>query len=262
MHYLYFIKVRVLLSLTYRFETLSTVFIQLILLVINSFFWKAVYGNSTGTSDISLEQMLIYTVISSLMSSFFCKSVENVIRNKVREGNVAVDLIKPLDMFGMYFASDVGDIIVNLCLKALPMFIFASIFIAIPVPASFFHLLLFLLSVIVSFLIIWLIAAIFGMINFWVIDIGPLGGVKDYIITFLSGSIVPTWFFPDWAAKILTFTPFIYIYQMPISIFIGKTGLLEGLYGIGIQSLWCFLFFALFTFMKRKTVSSLIVQGG
>jgi len=262
LHYLYFIKVRVLVSMAYRFEAISTVFIQFIILAVNVFFWKAVYGNAEAVAGTTLKQMLIYSVISLVMTCFFCKSVEQRLRQQVREGNVAVDIIKPIDMFLMHFSNDVGNIIVNLSQKALPMILFACIFITPPIPASAAHFALFCISSVFSFLILWLIAAIFGMLNFWITDIGPIGDVKDLIITFLSGSIVPVWFFPPVIGNILAFTPFIYTYQTPISIFIGKLTVYDGLFQILIQGIWCLLFYLLFSIMKKRALNNLMVQGG
>jgi len=264
MAYLYFIKVRIMISLAYRFETISSVLIQFIILSVNAFFWRAVYANyGNGTvQNTDLNQMLIYSVMSILLGCFFCKSVEGKLRQKIRDGSVAADYVKPINLFGMFFADDIGEIIVNIIQRFIPVIVFSCIFIAPPVPASALHFLLFLLSACVSFFILWFIAAIFGLLNFWLIDIGPIGGAKDIIISFLSGSIIPIWFFPESIQKILAFTPFIYIYQTPIGIYIGRTGIDEALKVIAIQILWGVIFYGLFSFIKTKALKNIMVQGG
>ena len=261
--YLYFIKVRILESLAYRFEAVSTMLIQFIILTVNVFFWKAVYASTGGpVQDTTLEEMLNYSIMSGVLSCFFSATVEQKIRQRVREGNVAVDFIKPINPFGMYFAEDVGGILVNTVQKAFALIIFACIFIIIPAPASAVRLLLFLISAIFSFVILWVIAAVFGVLNFWLIDIGNIGGVKTYIIAFLSGSIIPTWFFPGLVRRILAFTPFIYIYQTPVAIYIGRTPLNEACFAIVIQLVWAALLLWTFTLIKNRAMGRLIVQGG
>jgi ABC-2 type transport system permease protein len=262
MAYLYFIKVRVLISLAYRFEAISSIFIQFIILAVDAFFWRAVYANYDIVQDVDLNQMLTYAVMSVLLNSFFCRSVEDKLRSKIRDGSVATDYIKPINFFGMLLAEDAGGIVVNMTQRFLPLIIFSCIFITPPIPASALHFLLFLLSACVSFFILWLIAAIFGLLNFWLIDIGPIGGAKNIIIAFLSGSIVPIWFFPDNIQRILAFTPFIYIYQTPIGIYIGRTAVDEVMPIIGIQIIWVAVFFALFWLIKVKALKNIMVQGG
>ncbi|OJU08340.1 MAG: hypothetical protein BGN88_13490 [Clostridiales bacterium 43-6] len=100
------------------------------------------------------------------------------------------------------------------------------------------------------------------MFNFWVIDLGPLGVVKDMIIAFLSGSTVPIWFFPGVFKTIFSFLPFVYIYQFPISIYIGKASVPNALVGLLIQIFWAFLFFLLFLSVNKKAKRHLMIQGG
>ena len=70
---------------------------------------------------------------------------------------------------------------------------------------------LFLVSVVLSFLINWLIAALFGMIAFTAVNISALIQVKKHLLRLLSGSIIPVWFFPDSVARVLSALPFVTI---------------------------------------------------
>ena len=183
-------------------------------------------------------------------------------RDKIRDGSVAQDYIKPVNLFGMFLAEDVGEIVVNITQRFLPIIIFAGIFIVVPLPASGLHLLLFMISIFFSFFILWFIAAIFGLLNFWLIDIGPIGIAKNHIILFLSGSIVPIWFFPAPVQNVLAFTPFIYTYQTPIGIFIGRTSPEQALTEILVQIFWFIFFLGLLFFVKRKALKNIMIQGG
>ena len=260
--YLYFIKVRILVSLAYRFETISSVVIQFIILAVNAFFWRAVYANYDTVQNTDLNQMLVYSVMSVLLTAFFCRTVEGKLRQKIRDGSVATDYIKPVNFFGMFLAQDVGEIAVNMTQKFIPIILFSCIFITPPLPASVHGFFLFLLSACVSFFILWLIGAIFGLLNFWLVDVGPIGGAKNIIISFLSGSIIPIWFFPANIQTILAYTPFIYMYQTPIGIYIGRTGLRDSFTQIAIQLAWCAVFYGLFRFVKAKAMTNIMVQGG
>ena len=260
--YLYFIKVRILISLAYRFQAISAIFVQFIILSITAFFWQAVYANRDVVQDVDLNQMLTFTVMSTILGCFFVHTVEDKMQRKIRDGSVAQDYIKPVSLFGMFLAEDFGEIAVNIIQRFIPIIIFATIFIVFPLPASGLHFLLFAISTVFSFFILWFIAAIFGLLNFWLIDIGPIGGAKNHIILFLSGSIVPIWFYPDFVQRILAFTPFVYTYQTPIGIFIGRTSLEQAITEMAIQVFWCVFFFALFHFVKSKALKNIMVQGG
>jgi len=260
--YFYFIKVRILISLAYRFEALSSILVQFVILSINAYFWRAVYGSRDVVQDVDLYQMLTFSVISTLLGCFFVHTVEGKMHSKIRDGSVAQDYIKPISLFGMFLAEDMGEIVVNITQRFIPVIIFASIFIVIPMPASWLHFLFFAVSVFFSFFILWFIAAIFGLLNIWLIDLGPISGAKNTVILFLSGSIVPVWFYPESIQRVLAFTPFIYTYQTPIGIFIGRTSIESAFAEIGVQVFWCLLFFSLFIFVKSKALKNVMVQGG
>jgi ABC-2 type transport system permease protein len=97
---------------------------------------------------------------------------------------------------------------------------------------------------VLSYMILWLISAIVGLTSFWVVELGPLGHIKNALVGTISGSFIPVWFFPDAIRKFLEFLPFMYIYQLPIGIYIGKTDMTESIKGMAVQLLWvCILLF-------------------
>jgi len=53
--------------------------------------------------------MLVYAVMALMMAGWFTVSVENNIRGRIRMGNIAVDFIKPVNVFGMYLAEGLMD---------------------------------------------------------------------------------------------------------------------------------------------------------
>jgi len=253
---------RIITALTYRFDVISTILIQCLIMIANSFFWVAAYGSRVSAIGTSRSQMLTYIILSAILACMFTISVEHRVANSIREGKVAVDMIKPVNTFGMYLAEDLGSLIVTFFLNVIPLLIIAWLFIQAPIPFSFTHFLLFLVSTILSYIINWLICATFSMLAFWTVSIGPLLHIKSILIRILSGSVVPLWFFPEWMQAILRFLPFMYIYQLPLSIYIGKISIHEMAWELSIQVVWIFILYGLFKVIQNKIKSNVLVQGG
>ncbi|WP_161496690.1 ABC-2 family transporter protein [Clostridium thermosuccinogenes] len=175
-------------SLTYRFELIFAIPKQIIFISLNLLLWKTLYSDKAAVSDVTYEQMLTFTILIAFLNNVYVHSIEGTLRGRIRMGNVAVDYIKPINVFAMYLADDLGLIVVNLVQRFLPLLLIYSIFIKSLMPASIINFILFLVSVALGFLIIWLLSAIFGLLYFWVIDLGLLGEIRDYIVNFLSGS--------------------------------------------------------------------------
>lgn len=260
--YLYMMKIKLLLALSYRFQFYINFVVKIVLLFTSAFFWKAAYNGLDDVGLVDERQMMVYSVMSIVLSCVFVINIDGNLRSRVRMGNLAVDFIKPVDVFLMYFAEDVGSMLTSLFQNALPVLLFAALFIVFPTPYSPLHFILFITSACLSFLILWLISALFGLLYFWFIDMGPLSNIKDYLILILSGSFVPIWFFPIGVRRVLSLLPFIYTYQLPLSIYIGRSSAADALEGMLIQLLWVVLFTLAFVRLKNRVVKNISVQGG
>lgn len=260
--YIYIAKMKILSALAYRFDVISSVFVRSLVVVATSYFWIAVYNTQENAAGVGKEQMLTYSIISAVLSCIFNVDVENRIINSVREGSVAMDMLKPVDVFGMYLAEDLGGIVTSIFQYALPVLLIGSLFIHIPVPSSGLNFLLFVVSAILSFFINWFFTAIFSMIAFFVIGIEPLRQIKNSLVQILSGSIVPLWFFPHSFQTVLRFLPFMYLYQLPLSIYIGKNAPMEAVRLLGVQCIWVIILYGIFRLVQKKVFSNILIQGG
>ena len=260
--YLFIYRTRIQKTLAYKFDVFANIIFQSIVMFATAFFWKALYSGYDTVQGISVREMLTYTVISSLMSIFLTTNVEQRVIASVREGTVAMDMLKPIRLFGIYLAEDLGNITSLFFQNALPIFIIGSICIAVPVPAGGQNFALFLLSFLMAFIINWLLAAIFSMWAFTAINMDPMVQVKKHLIRLLSGSIIPMWFFPHWLKSILEFLPFTYIYQLPLDIYIGKSPVMEFYPRLCIQLFWTVLLFIVFSILQKRVLKKVMVQGG
>ena len=261
--YTYIAKMRIERALAYRFQVISAIFFQGLLMFAAAFFWKALYADSTAkVSGVGQREMLIYTILATFITCLLQVDVENRMIDGVRKGSIAMDMIKPVNLFGTFFAEDLGKLLVVFIQNALPLLIIGALFIQIPVPASAFDGLLAFLSFVISYLINWLFAAVFGMWAFTAISIRPMIEIKKHFLALLSGAIIPIWFFPQWLQNILNVLPFRYIYQLPLSIYIGKLDRKTTFVELGIQIVWLVAFFLLFSFCSRRVTKKVLVQGG
>ena len=97
---------------------------------------------------------------------------------------------------------------------------------------------------------------------FTAISMDALFQVKKHLIRLLSGSIIPIWFFPDWLADILNLLPFVYIYQLPLDIYIGSASELDISRRMMIQLVWFILLAGIFLLLSKKSLKKVMVQGG
>lgn len=260
--YLFITKIRVQSALAYRFNVISTILIQCLLMFAMACFWKAAYGGTGNVSGVGQEDMLTYTVISVIMGNLLTMGVEGRIEGSVRNGSVALDMLKPVNIYGIYLAEDIGDMVIAFFQIAVPLLILGTIMFGFPAPASAGHLVFFLISFAIGYLINWILAALLGMCAFKVISMGPMRNVKGFIMKLLSGSVIPLWFFPEGFQAFLEMLPFVNIYQLPLGIYIGRYTFEEMARRIGLQLAWCLALWMLFYVAQKKAAASVLIQGG
>jgi len=260
--YLYIIKTQIIKRLTYAFDVYGNILVQTIIMVTSAFFWKALYKDGGTAGGVNVESMLVYIIMSSVLSVLLITNVEKRIEQSVQKGTVATDMMKPVSLFGIYFAEDIGTIIALILQNILPILLIGSLLIKVPKMADLHDLPLFVLSVLLSFFINWFLAALFGMMAFSAVNIDALIQVKKHLIRLISGSIIPLWFFPDPIANVIKFLPFPYIYQLPLSIYIGRGTRAEIFSGMEIQLAWAVVLFLVFLFAQKQITRKVMVQGG
>ena len=260
--YLYIIKTQIIKSMTYEFNVYGNIIMQTIIMITSAYFWRALYTGRSVVDGVNIGSMQTYIIISSALSVLLITNVERRIGLSVEKGSVATDMMKPISLFGMFLAEDIGNIIALIFQNMLPILLIGSLMIKVPVMADIRNLPMFVISVVESFLINWLIAALFGMMAFTTINNNALIQVKKHLIRLLSGSIIPIWFFPEGVSKLLSALPFVYIYQLPLSIYIGRGSRTKMISQMRIQFIWLVILSALFFYAQSRITRKVMVQGG
>ena len=260
--YLYVYKVQILKSLAYKFDVYGNIIMQTIIMIATAFFWKALFKNAESMGGVSVDTMLTYTVISSMISVVLITNVEWRITESVQTGAIAIDLMRPVNIFGVFFAENLGSVTALFFQNLLPIFIIGSLFIKPPTPRSASEFMLFLISLVLAFFINWYLSVIFGMFSFKVIEMSALIQVKKHLVRLLSGSMIPLWFFPNWLRSVLEILPFPYIYQLPLSIYVGHYTSESLVRGLLIQILWVMALFIIETRLEKQAIKHVMVQGG
>ena len=260
--YLYIIKTQIIKSMTYEFNVYGNIIMQTIIMITSAYFWRALYTGRSVVDGVDVGSMQTYIIISSALSVLLITNVERRIGHSVEKGSVATDMMKPISLFGMFLAEDVGSIIALIFQNMIPILLIGSLIIKVPVMADIRDLPMFVIAVIESFLINWLIAALFGMTAFATINNDALIQVKKHLIRLLSGSIIPIWFFPEGVANVLSALPFVYIYQLPLSIYIGRCDRAEMISQMCIQLIWLVILSVVFFYAQSRITRKVMVQGG
>jgi ABC-2 type transport system permease protein len=260
--YIQLAKLRLLTSLAYRFDVYASIGMNLILMLATVFLWRTAYRGIDRVAGVNEGQMVTYAVVSMLLGSIFVTNVQNYINDRVRRGEIAIDFLRPVRPLLAWLADDIGSGVGALLLQLIPLLLVSSVLVRAPLPANALAALLFVPCCLLSFGILWLVAALSGLAAFWTMELGHMGVVKDAVVRILSGSFVPIWFFPPWAQKVSAFLPFQYTYQLPLAIYVGRAGPAAAVRGMAVQVLWIVLLGLVVAGVWSRGSRRVIVQGG
>lgn len=250
-------------SAAYRFDAWTRLFSNVIFLCMWGFIWYGLYNGKQSVAGVSFEAMLSYIVISQMLQGIHGAGTPLwEIQERVRTGDIAMEMMRPYDYPTRTLFSDFGSIAFYFLTAVLPLYVVLFWAFDLYLPSSAAQWGLFLFSVVVGYFIRYSIELTFGLFTFWLIETGGVEDIFYFSISLFSGSVIPLWFFPDWLKGIAQYLPFQGIFFIPNSIFTGKLhgqALMEALI---VQLVWLIISFAILRFVWAKASRKIVVQGG
>ena len=128
--YTYLLKLQLLNALAYRFEYLSSIGRNLFFLLGSVFLWRTAYRGIDEVAGVTEVQMVTYAVVAVLMNACFTVSIDDVLFSKIRAGEIALDLIRPVNLVWYWMTEDVGRSLAAVTQFALPLLAISLLFVA------------------------------------------------------------------------------------------------------------------------------------
>jgi ABC-2 type transport system permease protein len=155
----------------YRFEFWLRIFSVYLWMYTIYWVWKTLYTQSPAAFDLSLEQMVTYGILGMALEIFLDVGPEWYIATQVRSGAIDTDLMKPLDFHLHMLARSAGEMMFSLGILALPSFAIGYYLFNLRLPGDALTSLLFVLSLILSFLVFFHISFLLGTLTVVTLDI-------------------------------------------------------------------------------------------
>lgn len=245
----------------YRFDNIISIISTCMQFVVFWEIYKALYGGSGEIDGITMSMVTTNFILSMGLEAIFSPD-DYFLPNKVWDGSIATEFLRPISFKGRMIAENAGGALFNLIFRFIPALLLAVFTVGMLPPAGVDMLVLFILSAVLGFGVLWVISFAVQMTVFWLMSIWCLITIKNALIKIFSGSMIPLWFMPEGVKRVLEFLPFSSIYFTPVQIYLGQLTYGEIALKCGIQILWIVLIYLLGDFLWRKGQKKLIVQGG
>lgn len=267
-----FMKTGILNVFAYKFNVFTWLLVTAASLLCLFFLWAAVYNNSPESviNGYTFKEIVAYTVIVNLFSfTMGGGETQDVITDEIQNGQIAMSLIKPISYRLRFVFSTMGGLIASDLIVGFPLLIVSTLIMVFngfmtieSIPGFLLIILFFLISQILAKLLFDVIDYIFGIVAFYTMASFGVFQIKEGVIRFLSGTLIPIAFFPGWAESIVKYLPFVGMAQNPTLIYLGKMSITEALGAIGLQVIWIIALETFAHFFFKRAIKIVTIQGG
>ncbi len=267
--YLHFIRLAFLKFLAYRLRYYTGVVSYTIFVAGYYYLYQALFASRAPGPDgiatmggLDVHEMITYVAVGWIGRSFYFNNIGRDLMHMVREGHIAMQLIKPYDLQSVMMFEVVGEAGFRLVMFTLPICAVVVPLFGIRLPAEPALLGWTVLSFVLALVVYSQLNFLVGCLAFHMKNIDGVLRAKMVSGDFLAGVIVPFSFFPEWFQRVVEWLPFQAIGYTPVMIYLGKRPGPELWQALAVQAGWAFALWLGGRIAFRRSLSSVIVQGG
>ena len=260
--YLSLLSARFRLLLQYRVAALAGFGTQLFFGLVRVMVFTAFYAATTQAQPMTLPQVITYVWLGQALLVMLPWSVDNDVRDMIRSGNVAYELTRPLDLYWTWFVRAVALRVAPGVLRAIPLFILATLFLHMQVPPSAAAAGAFAASLLLAVLLASAITTLCVITVMWTIAGEGVSRLLPSVATLLSGLVIPLPLFPAWSVWFFRLQPFSGVFDHPFRLYTGNIPVADTGWVLLHQAVWTVAFVAAGRWLVAHGLKRLVVQGG
>ena len=248
--------------LQYRATAVAGIATQLVFGLIMVMIYEAFYRSTTTPMPMSLRETVAYVWLGQAMLGMFPWNVDPELRQQIRTGGVAYELLRPVDLYGLWYARAMARRSAPTLLRAVPMFIVAGLFLGLQPPPTWQCAATWAAATGGALLLSCAITTLLAITLMWTISGEGISLLVISIVSFMSGLYVPLPFFPDWLADLADVLPFRGLADIPFRLYLGHIPPSDSLPLLAHQLGWVGALILLGRLLLARGRRRLVVQGG
>ncbi|MFZ0160664.1 MAG: ABC-2 family transporter protein [Kineosporiaceae bacterium] len=220
-------------------------------------------GSPGGTvAGYTTAQVVTYAWIGQALIAPVWVFQWNELALRVRTGDIAIDLARPVDLQLSWLAADLGRAAYSVLPRGLPPVVVGALTFGLVMPTQALPYLLGLVSVTLAVAISFACRFAVNLLAFWLVEIRGVIGSYVAVCNILCGLLVPVSWFPGWLHAIARASPFPSMLQAPLDVLTARAAGGAALQTLGVQAFWLALTVLLGQGMLRLASRRLVVLGG
>jgi len=264
--YLSLFRIRFLHGLQYRAAALAGVATQFAWGFMTVLMFSAFYKANSAAFPMGFQALSSYIWLQqAFLALFMAWFLDEDIFLSIREGHVAYELTRPLDLYGVWFIKNAAVRLSRAVLRCMPILLVAAFLRApygLALPNSLIAFMWFFVTAIIGYLVVVAYCMLIYIATLYTLNPMGIRIVAVAMADFLAGGIIPLPFLPDGLRKVLELTPFASMQNLPLLVYSGNVAGTELLYKAALQLFWLLALVLLGKLFMKAALKKTVVQGG
>ncbi|MBO0651584.1 ABC-2 family transporter protein [Streptomyces triculaminicus] len=250
---------------TYRTATAAGVFTNTVFGFIVASTYIALWNERPHLGGYDRAQALTFVWVSQALlasASLLGGGFQEELQDRIRSGDIAVDLYRPVDLQAWWLASDLGRAAFQLLGRGVVPLAVGALAFELALPADPVTWLSFLLSVLLGLVVGFALRYLVALCSFWLLDGAGAGMLSALLCMFFSGTLLPLNVFPGAFGEVARTLPWAAMLQVPVDVLLERhrgTGLAAAL---AFQAVWAAVLLAAGRLLQSAATRKVVVQGG
>ncbi|MEV4759192.1 ABC-2 family transporter protein [Micromonospora sp. NPDC049559] len=249
---------------TYRQATVAGAFTNTVFGFLRCYVFLAVAHGSGGmAAGYDAPQLATFVWVGQGLLAVVLLWGWTDLADRIRTGDVASDLLRPIHPVTSYLATDLGRAAYAVLTRFVPPVLTGPLFFDLYLPTHWSTVPLFVVSVLLAVVISFGCRYLVNAVGYWLADVrGPMT-LWTLASGVLAGLYFPLRFLPDWAVLLLwAATPFPGLLQTPLDVLVERDPPATRLGLVALQLAWAGLLLLACRAVQRRAERHLVVQGG
>jgi viologen exporter family transport system permease protein len=246
----------------YPAATIAGLFTNTVFGFMIAYILLGLYEHRTHVGGYSTSDTLTYVWITQGMLAAIAVWGWYELALRIRTGDIATDLTRPIDPLRAGLAFDYGRALYQIVFRGVPPLVVGALVFDLTAPRNPLVWLAFAMSVALAIGVSFGFRFLYNSTAFWLLHYRGVMVVSVLVASLFSGLYIPVVFFPDWLKAIAYATPFPAMLQIPVDIFVGHR---EGpgiAVALLVQAGWLVLMLGICRVVFAAGTRRLVVQGG
>lgn len=247
---------------TYRVATAAGVFTNTVFGLILAYTYLALWAERPQLGGYDQTQAVTYVWLGQALFATLAiqgGGFENELMERIRTGEVAIDLYRPADLQLWWLANDLGRAVFQLLGRGVLPFAFGALVFPVALPTDPLVWLACMVAVLLGMVVSFAIRYLVALSGFWLLD--GTGVLQMMMITglFCSGMVLPLNAFPGALGDAVRTLPWAALLQTPADVLLGHAAPLRM---FAFQAGWAVVLLAAGRVVQSAATRRVVVQGG